>query len=341
MTVLIIVVSVIAIYFLYLLVIIFTPVLKIDELPFRKELEDSDVPEFREDIYFKVDGCRISGWYYFPVKSEPKGCIVMSHGFNGTKDCVLEKYAVRYVEEGYSVLTYDYRTYGDSEGAPRQLLSIPMQLDDLRGAVNYVRNVKGIDSIYLWGTSAGATHGLIIAAEDNSIKGVICQAGAYDHKLDSKKGIDENGYLFYISLLPHGIRDKWRGRLGLSRHKLPAYGKSDSKSFIRSYKIFNGAELLGINSRNFINEVCGEFMLQPHGPNVLEVSKNIDCPVLILVCDNDEIISDKSHIKLCDILGNKVSVVSYPIGHFDIYHDQWFEEAVNSQIDFINRISSQ
>lgn len=325
-----------AAYFLYLLIIIFFPVLKSKKLPFKKSVLELKTPDNRESVSFTVQNDKISAWYYTPGESAPDACIVMSHGFNCTKDCVLEDYALEFVRNGFSVLTYDYRTYGDSEGTPRQLLSITMQQDDLRGAVSYIREKKGIDSIYLWGTSAGATHGLIIAAEDKDIKGVICQCGAYDHKLDSQKGIDENGYLFYISLLPHGIRDKWRGKLGLSRHTIPAYGKSDSICFLRSDAVFEGAERLGIHSRNFLNEVCAAFMLQPHGPNLLEVSERIECPVLLQVCENDEIVSNESHLKLSRILGNKVKVDKFPISHFDIYQGEWFEKAIKSQIDFLN-----
>lgn len=330
-----ILVGIVITYISYLLIIIFLPVLKAEKLPFKKELIDAVIPEFREDVYFEVQGEKVSGWYYTPKDCSPKACIIMSHGFNGTKDCILENYALEFMKQGYSVLTYDYRTYGDSEGYPRQFLSIPMQLEDLSCAVRYIREVKNINNIILWGTSAGATHGLIIASEDHDINGVICQCGAYDHKLDSKKGMDENGIWFYISLLPHGIRDKWRGRLGLSRHKMPAYGMSESRSFIKGDTIFNGAEKLGLRSKNFINEVCASFMLEPHGPDLLNASKNILCPVLILTCEKDEFISKDSYVKLRDILDDKVTVASFPIGHFDIYHDEWFKKSMDKQFEFL------
>lgn len=322
-------------YFIYLLLIIFFPILKYEPQPFKKSLSDIPAPEGREDISFTVNGDNISGWLYNP-KGISKGCIIMSHGFNGTKDCLLEKYAILFTTEGYSVITYDYRGYGDSDGKPRQMLSVRSQLEDLRGAISFAKG-RGFHNILLWGTSAGAQYGIIVASEDPLIKGVIAQCGAYNHKADSAKGVRENGYFFYIKLLPHGIRDKWRGRLGLSRHMIPAYGRSGTSVFIRGDSIFNGAEHIGFKSKNFINEVCAGFMLQPHGPDIIEASKLIDCPVLILHCEKDEIISKESYYPLIETIGDNLEVETYPIGHFDIYKGDWFKAAISRQINFINK----
>lgn len=335
-----ILVTIIILYFFYLLLIVFFPVLKAEELPFKKVLVDKDKPENREDVSFLSGGEKVSGWYYKPENSEPRSCIILSTGLNGTKDGLLENYALEFTKKGHSALTYDYRTYGDSEGEPRQLLSVTKQHQDLKAAIKFIREEKKIESIILWGTSAGAPYGLVVASQDHHIKGVVCQCGSYDHKVDSQKGLKEHGFWFYFRLLPHGIRDKWRGRLGLSRHRIPAYGKQDSKTFIAGDNIFENAEKLTLDSKNFINEVCAAFMFEPHGPDVIEASKEVQCPVLVLVCEKDEIISPESHYRLRDTLGTKLEVVSYPIGHFDIYHGEWFNQAVTTQIEFINKVNS-
>lgn len=331
--------TIIIIYLFYLLIIIFFPVLKVEKLPLKKEIIENESPSCREDVSFISGGDKISAWYYKSDVIEPRSCIIMSHGFNGTKDGLLENYALEFIKQGNSVLTYDYRTYGESEGQPRQLLSVVKQHEDLKAAIRFVREELKIESIILWGTSAGAPYGIIIAAQDHHIKGVISQCGAYDHKVDSQKGMKENGLWFYIRLLPHGIRDKWRGRFGLSRHKIPAYGKKGSKTFIAGDSIFENVQKLSINSKNFKNEVCAAFMFQPHGPDVIESSKDVKCPVLVLVCEKDEIISPQSHFKLRDTLGEKLEVVTYPIGHFDIYQGEWFKTSLNKQIEFINRVN--
>ena len=47
----------------------------------------------------------------------------------------LDTFAERFAAAGYSCLVFDYRHFGDSDGAPRQLLSIRRQLDDWAAAI--------------------------------------------------------------------------------------------------------------------------------------------------------------------------------------------------------------
>jgi dipeptidyl aminopeptidase/acylaminoacyl peptidase len=82
--------------------------------------EDVKPPRSRKDVTYRVKGTAISAWLYLPENlTAPVPCIVMGHGFGGTKDILLERYAVRYQDAGYAVLTFDYRHFGESEGEPR------------------------------------------------------------------------------------------------------------------------------------------------------------------------------------------------------------------------------
>ena len=219
-------------------------------------------------------------------------------------------------------------------------MSVTEQLDDLRAAIEFVRNRKEIsrEKVILWGTSAGANYGIIIAGEDVKIVGVIAQCGAFDHKEDSKLAVEREGYGFFVRMFVHGQRDKGRSRFGLSRHVIPPYGRPGTTAFLRTPGTFEGAQRLGMESENFKNEVCAGFMLMPHGPSPLKSAENVLCPVQILVCEKDEIISPKSHVRLQEILGDKAIVLKYPIGHFDIYEGEYFERAVEDQLEFIRSI---
>ena len=69
----------------------------------------------------------------------------------------LDAYAERFCAAGYACLVFDYRNFGDSEGQPRQLLDIGMQLADWAAAMAYAQTPGAIDQkrIGLWGTSFG------------------------------------------------------------------------------------------------------------------------------------------------------------------------------------------
>lgn len=212
--------TIIGLVIAYLAAIIFLPIMKVEEQDINVAKQRKKAPDCREDVFFDVDGMKISGWFYKQQGVNLAPCVVMSHGFGGTKDMALEKYALKFVQSGFAVLIYDDRYFGESEGIPRQVYSAVYQIDDLKAAISYVKSRDDVDGnkIILWGTSAGANYGVLVASKDKTIAGVIAQCGAFDHKEDSKLYLDQEGMGFFLKLLMHGQRDKGRARFGLSPH---------------------------------------------------------------------------------------------------------------------------
>ena len=121
----------------------------------------------REDVQFTCGDDRISAWLYRPEgDSGPAPLLVMAHGLGAVRTMRLDAYAERFSDAGYACLVFDYRNFGDSEGQPRQLLDVGMQLADWAAAVAYGRTIAGIDPgrIGLWGTSFGGGHVIATAA---------------------------------------------------------------------------------------------------------------------------------------------------------------------------------
>lgn len=328
---------------LYVIVIVFFPVLSVPEQPIDTKTEEKrEAPKSRQDVGFSVDGDIIRAWLYLP-ENEPEKvpCIIMSQGFGGTKDgVVLDPYAQRFNEAGFAALTYDFRHFGESDGEPRQLFDIVKQHDDLRAAINYARERDDIDpeKIFLWGTSASGGYGLVIAAEDHDIAGVIAQCPGIDHDVDSKLFFENYGIGHFLRLIVHAQRDKGRSRFGLSPHRYPIVGKPGTMAMLSTPGAFEGYVNLLKGSETFRNEVCARALLMAHGPDPVQSSAEVKCPILFLVCEHDNLASPESHKRAADILGEKAKVVSYPIGHFDIYVGEYFEKAVAEKIDFLKKI---
>ncbi len=334
----------IGIVLVYLIVIIFFPVLSVSKQPITKQTGDRNQstkpPKYRYEVQFSVDEMNIQAWLYLPQGiSKAVPCVIMSHGLGGTKDCILERYAVRFVEAGFAVLTYDYRHFGDSEGEPRQLFVTSSQLDDLRAAIEYARTRNEIDAekIALWSTSASGGYGLIIAAEDVKIAAVIAQCAGIDHKADSKIYMDREGMGFFLRLLVHAQRDKGRSRFGLSPHTFPIVGKPGTLALLPAPGAFDGYAKLMQNSNTFKNEVCARLFFMAHGPDPLEASKKVQCPVLFLACEQDNLAAPDSYKRAAEALGDKAEVKTYPIGHFDIYEGEYFEKAISEMITFLKK----
>ncbi len=133
----------------------------------------------REDVQFASGDDRISAWLYRPPNSAGGRAplLVMAHGLGAVRTMRLDAYAERFSAAGYACLVFDYRNFGDSEGRPRQLLDIGMQLADWAAAVAYARTLPGIDRhrIALWGTSFGGGHVIATAARLSGIAAAVVQ----------------------------------------------------------------------------------------------------------------------------------------------------------------------
>jgi len=287
----------------------------------------------REDVTFQVNGTSISAWLYLPGElSAPVPCIVMGHGFGGTKDMLLEHYAIRYQKAGYAVLAFDYRHFGESEGQPRQLFLIRYQLEDCEGAIKYARSRKEVDParIALWGTSAGGGYGIVIAAKDKDIACVVAQCPGLDHKASEKMFRRTLGIRHILRLVVHAQRDIMRSRLGLSPHKIPIVGKPGTMAFLPISDAYDGYSK--VVSESFTNEVCARVILRSHGFSPVKHIHSVDCPVLIQICDHDSLAPISTETE--EELRKYAEVKRYPIGHFDIYIGSNFEKAVSDQLEF-------
>ncbi len=96
---------------------------------------------------------------------------VLLHGFGGDQhdwDEAIEPLQEA-LEEPLSVLTFDFRGHGDSDGENRDLEGLAA---DVHSAVAFARS-RGFTEIVLVGASVGGTAAIVAASEDPSIAGVI------------------------------------------------------------------------------------------------------------------------------------------------------------------------
>lgn len=325
----------------YLAIVIFYPGFTVNPETIKKKPKKKIIPKFRHDITIDTDNTFISAWVYLPEKIyNPVPCVILSTGFGGTKDVLLEPYAVRFAENGIAAITYDYRYFGQSGGEPRQLFNGITQQEDLRAVINYAKSNKNIngDKIILWSTSAAGGYGINTASLDAKIVGVISQCPSLDHKKDDKIIFKREGLGYFLKLFIHAQRDKGRSRFGLSPHYIPIVGRPGTMAFLNAPEAFEGYEHIFSESEYFVNGICARSLLMLPGPDPIKTAKDVKCPVLIIVCEKDTLVSKDSYKRVAEILGNKVRVVKYPIGHFDLYKGEYFEKAITTQLDFIKKV---
>lgn len=138
-----------------------------------------------EQASFYSEGDRISATLRLPDEDadDPRPAIVQGPGWLGLKDA---KLYVRYHEAltaaGFTVLTFDYRGFGDSEGASDLLLP-SRQLEDLVNAVTYLASRPNVDENNIGVFGSGGTGGgnaIMLAAADSRIRCAVSQVPVAD-----------------------------------------------------------------------------------------------------------------------------------------------------------------
>lgn len=91
------------------------------------------------------------------------------------------QYATRLVQQGLAVLIFDPRNHGASTGEPRRFESGEAKIEDLRAAVDFLREQDGIDpsQLHLLGICQGVNWAIEAAAQDERIASLGIVAGHY------------------------------------------------------------------------------------------------------------------------------------------------------------------
>ena len=132
----------------------------------------------RRDIEINAEGCRLRGWLYLPDRaSGPTPAIVLAHGFSAVKEMYLDRYAEVFSAARMAALVFDNRSFGASDGEPRQEIDPWQQVRDFRHVITWISQQPGVDRtrIGVWGSSYSGGHALVLGAIDRRIKCVVSQ----------------------------------------------------------------------------------------------------------------------------------------------------------------------
>lgn len=295
-------------------------------------------PVSRTDVSFSVRGTALSARLYLPRGlSGPFPCIIMGSGLGGTMDMGLEGYAAPFQNAGFAVLIFDYRYFGQSDGEPRQLIWIPDQLEDWTVAIEYARSLARIDParIALWGTSLSGGHVITIAARDKRIACVAAQCPGVDGRASAEMAFEKQPIGYSLRMLMHGQRDIVRSWLGMSPHVVPIVGKVGSVALMTSAQAYDAFAQLAPDS--FINEACARIIVRGDKYRPITYAAHVRCPVLLQICQKDELLPVESIEETGRILGPYGEIKRYPMGHFDVYFGSNRENCTNDQIEFYRK----
>lgn len=143
-------------------------------------------------------GVFLDVWLYTPSTSGPYPLVVAGHGYllsdvvcmwsllstrnrlSVIKAAGLQAFGQRWATDaGYASLIFDYRCFGDSDGQPRNLVSLDKQLQDYRSVINWARQRPDIfmnNKIVAMGSALSGLSVASLIIEDSALAGAMAHS---------------------------------------------------------------------------------------------------------------------------------------------------------------------
>ncbi|MGV0814859.1 alpha/beta hydrolase [Mycolicibacterium boenickei] len=284
-------------------------------------------------VNFDVGGDRCVA-YLRQSGDKPGPCVVLCTGFGGTQDTpAVVAGAEAFAAAGFHTLTFDYRSFGESGGRPRQVVSIEGQLADIAAAVACARGLDGVDParIALWGTSLGGGHVVTAAARDHEIAAVMAQIpfNGFPRRVEGRSALST------LRLLAVMAEDSLRGKLHRTPRYIPAVGGPGELAVMTG----EGAKqaVAGMASPTWRNEVAPRALIEMMRYRPIDSATRVTCPLLVSMGTKDaETTPDK--VSALAAAAPKGELLEYPVTHFDFYAEDVRGRVIADQLAFLKRV---
>jgi fermentation-respiration switch protein FrsA (DUF1100 family) len=172
-------------------------------------------PGRRTPVIFRSAGLNLAGHLYRPPKAESEEItpgIVMCGPISSVKEQTLPHYAERISDAGYTVLTFDPRSFGESEGEPRAHYDPNRVIEDFTNAVTYLSGRPDIDAeqVGIVGVCMGGGYAVSTAARNRLVRAVVAIAGGYNIGGSFQRMMGTEGFARYFGLVNGLVREEYR-----------------------------------------------------------------------------------------------------------------------------------
>ncbi len=292
----------------------------------------SEWPVERSDIAFQAgDGTTLRGWLYRPETNgtphTPTPGVVMTHGFAAVKEHHLDAFARRFSALGLTVLLYDHRNCGASDGFPRYELDPWQQIRDTRDAITWLCAQPGIDRerIGLWGSSYSGGHALVLGAIDRRVRCVVAQVPTISGYQQSLRRVRPDAIAAMRDGFDADRVARFRGAEPATRAVVPArpgdpavYPGDDARAFYLSAE----------PDRSWPNAVTLRSleMASEYEPGVY-VPRITPTPLLMIVADRDDVTPTDLALEAFGNAREPKKLVLVRGGHFSPYGEKLDESS--------------
>jgi len=280
---------------------------------------------------FSNEGLKCAAWLYLPDNVENPPVVIMGHGFAAERVFALPAFAEYFVETGLAVLLFDYRNFGDSEGAPRNWVDPDRHLSDWKAALTHVRALTEIDSdrIGLWGSSFSGGHVLCTAA-DQSVRAVVSQVPYVGSNEPVKIPLTFKLKVIFLSVL-NRLKLTFTGE----PYWIPVVAQPGELGIMTQPEAKNYWSLIPDTS-DWQNRVPVSILTKIGQYQPINIASRVSCPVLFVVGERDEV-TPPEPVCECAKKIDDVEVLSIDCGHFDVYSGDVFNQVVTREAEFLSR----
>lgn len=284
----------------------------------------------KKPVSFYSEGVRLVGDVYSPESLKPgerRAGIVLCHGYTGVKDIYLPDNARVLNEAGYVAMTFDYKGWGDSEGA-RSRLAPYSRVADVQAALTFLGTVPEVDPdrLGIYGTSYGGATVVWVGAIDTRVKCVVSVVGI------------GNGERWMRSVRRP---DEWHDLLERSRQDRMKRALDGKSEFVAREEILlpdrQSAELAAAARRN--NPAAVSVIPLEYVDETLQfnpewvVDKIAPRPILFITTDDDRLVPPEQSIRLHARAGEpKKLVVLEGYGHYEVYMEPAFSRVMQATV---------
>ncbi|HXF50085.1 MAG TPA: alpha/beta hydrolase [Dehalococcoidia bacterium] len=290
----------------------------------------------REPVTFESGGVRMAALFFPGEGPGParRPCVVLGHGLGAVKEARLDAFAERFAAAGLACLAFDYRGFGESGGEPRQVVDIRRQQEDWRAAIAFARSLDGVDPdrIGLWGTSFSGGHVLEVAASDGRVRAVVAQVPL----VDGRASVGKSGLRRVAPLMLAALRDVARQATGRPPYLVPLIGPPGSLGFLTTPESEPGYRAIVTNAPTWRNEIAARLALRIGLYRPIRSVSKLRCPVLYIAGERDTLTPAPAIVRAFRRTPD-ARLYLLPVGHFDAYVGQWFEEVAPVQTAFFQQ----
>lgn len=289
----------------------------------------------RVEVTTPVADTELSAWHYAADGSRPRPCVVMAHGFCGTRDAGLIGFGERFAAAGVDALCFDYRGFGASGGQPRQLVDLTAQRADYAAAIDAARRLPNVEGVVLWGTSLSGAHVLTLAAQRRDLTAVIAMTPIVDGLITIARMRRDIPPKVLATMVTAAGRDRIGAWFGRAPVLLPAVGAPGSVAMLTTPDALPGYLAAARHAPSWRNQFAARTLLAMPAYRPGRRAAAIRCPLLVQTGGADR--NAPADLAAAAAGRAGATVRHYPdAGHFDVYDcGSAFDAVVEDQIAFL------